>query len=138
MILQLLLFCVTPKKHPSCAVITHLICLVQNNLGCWSLKVYVWLKPSTLCGSIALAELDVCKLPKEFVSLQNTAGKFELISFPTNLRLISLQLSESSRTSSSASHTLSALLRGSGISQEHLKGEEGYCYFVFFPHQEQR
>lgn len=80
-----------------------------------------------------MAELDECKLPKEFVSLQNTAGKFELISFPTNLRLISLQLSESSRTSSSASHTLSALLRGSGISQEHLKGEEGYCYFVFFP-----
>lgn len=123
-----MLFYLVSKVFPSCAVITDLTCLVQNNLGrlslCDLVKVFVWLKPSTPCGSIALA--DVFKLPKEFVSLQNMQENFNW--FPTNLRLTTLPLSESSLMQLGCSPTWG-----------HLKREEGYCYFVFYPpHQAQR
>ena len=94
-----------------------------------------------------MEELAVCKLHKEFASLQNAAGKFELILFPTNprlsiqvnsvlfvyrlftikwsigTRLTTLQLSESFRISSSASHTLSVFLQGNHLAETFKRGK---------------
>lgn len=81
-----------PGKINTAYLYYCIICTLFMHDRCWSLiavwemYIYVWLKPSALCGSIAVADLSV-HFPKPSqdlaASLHNT--KFELISFQTDL-----------------------------------------------------
>lgn len=60
-------------------------CTLFMQNGCWSLVavwemyVYVWLKPSALCGSLAVADLDVSKLSKAFPNFSCIFTHYQII-----------------------------------------------------------